>query len=240
MPSRPVWGSATSDMHFFKQTQFAFTVFVLDELTTEGVKEAMQAGRFYAVVGPATMDLRESGQAAYDGTYPELRSISVDRNAAEISIDAANYDEIVWISKPASGRVSIDAERGLSWPPGEVVQRGPVFNYSNADAALPYVRARTDTPYRKRPDSPVPQSVRPHAAISLGLKHLQSRGSTCVDSTCRYFESGRKQRIEELHLLGRIRQSDRTSVPIGAVSFEPEARTSCARLIPILGCSTFE
>ena len=26
MPSRPVWGFATSDMHLFMQTSFAFTV----------------------------------------------------------------------------------------------------------------------------------------------------------------------------------------------------------------------
>ena len=141
MPSRPVWGFATSDMHLLAQTPFAFTVFLLDELTIEGVKEAMETGQFYSVVGPGTMDLREAGQAAYDGTSPELRSISVDRDAAEISIDAANYDEIVWISKPASGRLNIDPESGLSWPPGEIVHRGAVFRYSSSDPASPYVRA---------------------------------------------------------------------------------------------------
>lgn len=144
MPSRPIWGFATSDMHLFRETRFAFTVFLLKEPTVEGVKEAMQAGQFYSVVGPGTMDLRESGRAAYDGTYPELRSISVDRDAAEISIDAAMYDEIVWLSKPASGRLSIDPENGLSWPPGEIVQRGPVFNYAGRypdDTPLSYVRA---------------------------------------------------------------------------------------------------
>jgi hypothetical protein len=141
MPSRPVWGFATSDMHLFTETQFAFTVFLLDELTKEDTKEAMQAGRFYSVVGPGTMDLRETGRAAYDGTYPELRSISVDRDAAEISIDAANYDEIVWITGRSTWRYTIDPETGVSWPAGEIVHRGPVFNYSNSEAALPYVRA---------------------------------------------------------------------------------------------------
>jgi predicted metal-dependent phosphoesterase TrpH len=140
-PSRPVWGFATSDMHFFRQTQFAFTVFLLDELTTDDTKEAMQAGRFYSVVGPGTMDLRESGRAAYDGTYPELRSISVDREAAVISIDAANYDEIVWITGRSAWRYTLDPETAVAWPAGEIVHRGPVFNYSNTAAALPYVRA---------------------------------------------------------------------------------------------------
>lgn len=58
MPSRPVWGFATSDMHLLSETPFAFTVFLLDELTMEGVKRAMQAGQFYSVVGPEVFDLR--------------------------------------------------------------------------------------------------------------------------------------------------------------------------------------
>ena len=52
MPSRPVWGFGTSDMHLLVRTRFAFTVFLLDELTTENVKEAMRRGQFYSVVGP--------------------------------------------------------------------------------------------------------------------------------------------------------------------------------------------
>jgi hypothetical protein len=141
MPSRTVWGFATSDVHFLVQTRFAFTVFLLDEPTTDGVKEAMQAGRFYAVVGPGMMDIRKAGRAAYEGTYPELRSISVDADAGQISIEATGYDEIVWISKPASGRMSIDPQRGVAWPPGQIVQRGPVFDYASAEAEAPYVRA---------------------------------------------------------------------------------------------------
>jgi hypothetical protein len=141
MPSRAVWGFATSDMHLFTQTPFAFTVFLLEELTADAVKEAMQTGQFYSVVGPGTMDLREVGQAAYDGTYPELRSISVDRDSAEISIDAANYDEIVWISGTSTWRYTLDPETGVSWPPGEIVHRGAVFRYSGSDPVRSYVRA---------------------------------------------------------------------------------------------------
>lgn len=152
MPSRPVWGFATSDMHLFTQTSFAFTVFLLDELTLDAVKEAMQTGQFYSVVGPGTMDLREMGQAAYDETYPELRSISVDRDSGEISIDAANYDEIVWISGSPTWRYTIDPETGVSWPPGEVIHRGAVFRYSRSDPALPYVRAEL---IRRSEDGPI-------------------------------------------------------------------------------------
>jgi hypothetical protein len=128
-------------MHIFPSTQFAFTVFVLDRLSADAVRDAMQAGQFYSVVGPATMDLREAAAAAYDGAYPELRSFSIDREAAEISIDAVHYDEIVWISGSATWRYSIDPETGISWPAGEIVGRGPVFGYSDTAIPSPYVRA---------------------------------------------------------------------------------------------------
>jgi hypothetical protein len=140
MPSRPVWGFATSDMHLFVRRSFAFTVFVLDELTLDAVREAMQTGQFYSVVGLGAMDLRGKGPTAYDGTYPELRSISVDRDSQEISVDAANYDEIVWISGTPTWRYTIDPETGVSWPPGEIVHRGATFRYASSDPVPPYVR----------------------------------------------------------------------------------------------------
>ena len=141
MPQRPIWGFATSDMHALTQTQFAFTVFVLDELNERAVKEAMRTGQFYSVVGPATLDLRTTGSEAYDGTYPELRSITVDRNTGEISIDAANYDAIVWITAKPDWRYKLDPVKGITWPAGEVIHRGAVYRYSRSDPVLPYVRA---------------------------------------------------------------------------------------------------
>jgi hypothetical protein len=152
MPSRPVWGFATSDMHLLGQTPFAFTVFLLEELTQDAVKEAMQTGQFYSVVGPGTMDLREAGQTAYDETYPQLRSISVDQDSGEISIDAANYDEIVWISGTPTWRYTLDPQKGISWPAGEIIERGPVFRYSRDDPLLPYVRAEL---IRRSEDGPI-------------------------------------------------------------------------------------
>lgn len=145
MPSRPIWGFGTSDMHLLARTRFAFTVFLLHELTTESVKDAMQRGQFYSVVR-ATRFLNLSrdrgipyaGQAAYDGMYPELRSIVVDRGARRITIDAAGYDEIVWISRRASSDKGASA--GTSWPSAEVVGRGPVFDFSVLDSPLRYVR----------------------------------------------------------------------------------------------------
>jgi hypothetical protein len=105
----------------------------------------MRSGRFYSVIGPRFVNLSRDrgpgydGQTAYNATYPELRSITVDRDARKISIDAAGYDEIVWISQRASSEPrSHDVG---PWRSGEVVQRGPVFNYSDGDATLPYVRA---------------------------------------------------------------------------------------------------
>jgi hypothetical protein len=44
MPSRPIWGFGTSDTHLLVRTRFAFTVFLLDALTTENVKEPCEVG----------------------------------------------------------------------------------------------------------------------------------------------------------------------------------------------------
>jgi hypothetical protein len=142
MPDRPVWGFGTSDMHVLTRTRFAFTVLLLDGLTTQKVKEAMRHGQFYAVVWPKMLNLSRQrghthdGPAAYEGTYPELHSVAVDRSGGKISIDAGGYDEIVWISEPAH-----DSNPKAPWLSGEIVQRGPVFDYANSNAALNYVRA---------------------------------------------------------------------------------------------------
>ena len=141
MPSRPIWGFANSDMHVFPSTPFAFMVFVLDELTTEAVRNAMVAGRFYSVEGPGMMDLRLVGSSAYEETYPELRSFSIDRDRGEITIDAANYDAIVWISGASAWRFGIDPAAGITWPAGEIVGRGETFDYANTETPSPYVRA---------------------------------------------------------------------------------------------------
>ena len=146
MPSRPIWGFGTSDTHLLAKTRFAFTVFLLNELTTDSVKEAMRSGRFYSVVGPRVLNLSRDrggthdGAAAYDRTYPDIRSISVDRKAGEISIDATGYDEIVWISTPSARERSTEPG-DVPWPSGEIVQRGPVFRLASTDATLRYVRA---------------------------------------------------------------------------------------------------
>ena len=146
MPSRPIWGFGTSDTHILARTRFAFTVFLLHELTTEGVKDAMRRGQFYSVVRRTMMvnlsrdrGIPFAGREAYDGKYPELRSIVVDRDAQRITIDAAGYDEIVWISRRAARDTSAPAD--AQWPSGEVVQRGPVFDFSHLDSTMSYVRA---------------------------------------------------------------------------------------------------
>ena len=164
MPSRPVWGFGTSDTHMLARTRFAFTVFLLDELTTDNVKEAMRRGQFYSVVQPSSLNLSRdrglpyAGRAAYDGTYPQLRSIVVDQEARKISIDAVGYDEIVWISGPSSKDRSADA--AVSWPAGEIVQRGAVFDFSDGDSTLRYVRAEL---IRKTDDGPIRVLINPFA-----------------------------------------------------------------------------
>ena len=164
MPDRPIWGFGTSDMHLLSQTRFAFTVFLLDELTEAGVKDAMRTGRFYAVTGPKVMDFSRNRspdvapRAEYDGMYPELRSIVVDREAAKISIDAAGYDEIVWTAKPSATEPSPAPAAAAPWPAARVVQRGPVLDY--ADIASPYVRAEL---IRQTAEGPVRVFLNPFA-----------------------------------------------------------------------------
>jgi hypothetical protein len=164
MPSRPIWGFGTSDAHLLVKTRFAFTVFLLDELTTENVKEAMRRGQFYSVVQPRMLNLSRdrglpyAGQAAYDGTYPQLRSIVVDRSAQKIRIDAAGYDDIVWISRPSLSERNASAV--APWPSGEVVQRGPVFDFSDRDSTLRYVRAEL---IRHTDDGPIRLLINPFA-----------------------------------------------------------------------------
>jgi hypothetical protein len=164
MPARPIWGLGTSDMHLLVRTRFAFTVFLLDELTTENMKKAMRGGQFYSVVGPGMLNLsRERGEVhhgleAYDGTYPQLRSILVDRSAGKISISASGYDEIVWISQPAPH----DANAKAAWPSGEIVQRGSVFDYAGSDAALRYVRAEV---IRHTDNGPIRLFVNPFGLV---------------------------------------------------------------------------
>ena len=166
MPSRPLWGFGTSDTHVLVRTRFAFTVFLLDEPTTENVKEAMRSGQFYSVVGPRILNLSRDrgrgydGQTAYEGTYPELRSIAVDRGAGVISIDAAGYDEIVWISQRPSSEPRGD-DVG-PWPSGEIVQRGPVFDYSQSEGTFSYVRAEL---LRHTDNGPIRLFINPFAVI---------------------------------------------------------------------------
>jgi hypothetical protein len=164
MPFRPVWGFGTSDVHTLMRMRFAFTVFLLHDLTTDGVKDAMRRGQFYAVVRPTTMlnlsrgrGVTFAGREAYDGTYPQVRSIVVDREARRITIVAAGYDEIVWIARSSSDK---GAQVGAPWPSGEVVQRGPVFDFSDRDSTSPYVRAEV---IRHTDDGPVRLLLSPFA-----------------------------------------------------------------------------
>jgi hypothetical protein len=99
-----------------------------------------------------------AGREAYDGAYPDLRSITVDRDAQRISIDAAGYDEIVWISRSPSSQ----SEAQVGAPPrsSEIVERGPVFEYADRASTLSYVRAEV---IRHSADGPIRLLLNPFA-----------------------------------------------------------------------------
>jgi hypothetical protein len=139
-------------------------VFLLHELTTDGVKDAMRRGQFYSVVQSRMLNLsrdrslRFAGREAYEGTYPKLRSINVDRDARRITIDAAGYDEILWISERSSNDKA--AGGGAQGASSEVVNRGPELDYSSLDSTLSYVRAEI---IRRTDAAPVRLLINPFA-----------------------------------------------------------------------------
>jgi hypothetical protein len=128
------------------------------------VKEAMRRGQFYSIVQPRMLNLSRdrglgyAGKAAYDGTYPQLRSIVVDLGAQKISLDARGYDEIVWISRPPSSERNAGA--AAPWPSAEVIQRGRVFDFSSRVSTLRYVRAEL---IRHTDDGPIRLLINPFA-----------------------------------------------------------------------------
>lgn len=102
---RTVLGFSNTDAHNKKTVDTSFCVFMMEDNTTENIKETMQSGAFFAVtrilrandvIGPKEdIDARNKNLP-----YPMFTSINVDGHT--ISVNAKKADTIQWI---ANGKV---------------------------------------------------------------------------------------------------------------------------------------
>ncbi len=114
MPDRPVWGFTTDDMHTLAGLGLRWSVFVVPEFSKESVRRSIEEGRFFSVI---TSD-------GHDGPEPPvIESISVDRLAGTISIQATGYESMKWVSN------------------GEIVHTDNVVNLNNLENVGSYIRA---------------------------------------------------------------------------------------------------
>lgn len=120
MPSRPVWGFASDDMHVKKQMMGNYQFMLMPELSIPALKLAMKNGAFYSSNEPD-----HSGEAL----APRIDSIIVDQQRAEIKVFAHDYKTIRWIS----GINGSDSTRT-----SKVIAEGDMFNYENFEKS--YVR----------------------------------------------------------------------------------------------------
>ena len=124
MPDRPVWGHANDDMHAIGALGRDSSMFLLDELTEQRLREAMLKGRSY-IRSVSTHDREERDMAE----TPIIRAITHDADTGVITISAASggealpEDQYRWISN------------------GKEVHIGPSLNYQTTEGLGGYVRA---------------------------------------------------------------------------------------------------
>lgn len=137
MPERPIWGFGNDDMHSFELSNNTHTVFLLNNLSTEAVREAMEKGQFYFCKSNRKIDLRKEEIEL----FPSINKIEVDEINGTITIEASNYDKIKWISSPLSLDPIDDYEiSNQPWPLGHVVHEGNVLNYKTIPNVKNYIR----------------------------------------------------------------------------------------------------
>ncbi len=139
MPQRPIWGFGTDDMHSLENARESHSVFPLDEFNEAAVRKAMETGRFYFRKSSRRDDFRE--RRPPEELFPLIKAIRVDAEAGTITIDAANYETIRWISAPESLEPVADYRTSDEpWPLGRVVHEGKTLNYRNTPNLGNYVR----------------------------------------------------------------------------------------------------
>lgn len=140
MPDRPVWGFGNDDMHNLRKANNMFNVMPLSECTEAAVRRAMESGQFYFC--KSTNYANYLDDPARGDIFPTIENIEIDPKAGTIAVSAVNYDEVRWISSPAS-LSPIDDYRTSDhpWPLGQIVHDGAVLNCRSAPNIKKYVRA---------------------------------------------------------------------------------------------------
>ncbi len=90
------WCFSFSDSHNIDQCDKAFTVHLMPELSVKELRRSMESGTFFAAARHARCELGDEFEGL--GEMPRIKKISIDAQANTISIDAENYNKIVWVS----------------------------------------------------------------------------------------------------------------------------------------------
>ncbi len=122
MPNRPVFGYSGDDTHNNEQLFRNYNYMLMENLTTEELKDAMRHGASYFCYEP-----KGSGEAK----APRIQQITVDETAQTITIDANGL--VYWIYGTDMTSTAASSTRS------SVVGIGNTFNYSGFQGS--YVRA---------------------------------------------------------------------------------------------------
>jgi hypothetical protein len=112
LEERQVWGFASDDSHEPGDIGKGYCVLLVEEVSDSDVREAIENGRFYFC-------------HRYDGgpSCPQIEGIGVSEGSGTVTIEAVDYDGIVWISG------------------GVEVGEGETFKYAGNQDVDGYVRA---------------------------------------------------------------------------------------------------
>ena len=122
MPQRPVYGYSCDDAHNNDQLFRNYNFMLMEELTTDELKDAMRKGESYFCYEPA---------GSGEGKAPRIRAITVDETNQTITIEADGL--VHWIY--ATDKTSNSASSARS----TVVGIGKTFSYAGYQGS--YVRA---------------------------------------------------------------------------------------------------
>lgn len=134
MPTRPIWGFCTSDMHRLPENpaKWPHSIFVSNELSDSSVRKQMVTGQFYSTKATRGDSIE----------YPTIDAIEYDLEAGTISIKSSNCDTIKWISAPESLNPIGDLNQSeLPWPSGRMVHEGFTINYKRTPHIKKFLRA---------------------------------------------------------------------------------------------------